>query len=95
MKSNSQAMWQSSGKIWPSTANSMRAKSTITSEQRMLATIAPSSTLNQEAYDAWLTAEVQAAIDDPRPSIPHGEVTQRMYARLAALEAAQAEKIHV
>lgn len=26
------------------------------------------------AYAAWLTQEVQQAIDDPRPSIPHEEV---------------------
>ncbi len=25
-------------------------------------------------YDEWLRAAVQAAIDDPRPSIPHEEV---------------------
>lgn len=28
----------------------------------------------QVAYTEWLTAEIQEAIDDPRPSIPHDEV---------------------
>ncbi|GBU15402.1 hypothetical protein AwPolaro_07800 [Polaromonas sp.] len=35
----------------------------------------------QENYTAWLAAEIQAAIDDPRPSIPHEEVMARMDAR--------------
>lgn len=26
------------------------------------------------AYDTWFRAQVQAAIDDPRPSIPHAQV---------------------
>jgi len=26
------------------------------------------------AYDAWFRAEVQAALDDPRPAMPHDEV---------------------
>lgn len=37
-------------------------------------------------YDAWLKAEVQAAIDDPGPHIPHEEVMQRMFAQIAALQ---------
>lgn len=59
----------------------------------MSTTAAPASSTDQQAYDAWLKAEVQAAIDDPRPSIPHEEVMQRMHARLAALKEAQ-EAIH-
>ena len=35
----------------------------------------------------WLAAEIQAAIDDPRPSIPHAEVMARMDAQLARLNA--------
>ena len=31
-------------------------------------------TTAQENYTAWLAAEIQAAIDDPRPSIPHAKV---------------------
>lgn len=26
------------------------------------------------AYDAWFRAQVQEAIDDPRPSVPHDQV---------------------
>lgn len=60
----------------------------------MLATANVTNTPDQEAYDTWLKAEVQAAIDDPRPSIPHTEVMQRMHARLEVLQAAREEKIH-
>lgn len=38
-----------------------------------------------DAYTRWLAAEIQAAIDDPRPSIPHEEVMARMDAQLARL----------
>lgn len=40
----------------------------------------------QENYTAWLAAEIQTAIDDPRPSIPHEEVMARMDAQLARLQ---------
>ena len=32
------------------------------------------TTNDAAAYTAWLTQQVQEAIDDPRPSIPHDEV---------------------
>jgi hypothetical protein len=35
------------------------------------------------AWSQWLAAEIQEAIDDPRPSIPHDEVMARMDARIA------------
>ena len=35
-------------------------------------------TAAQEKHTAWLTAEIQAAIDDPRPIILHEEVRARM-----------------
>lgn len=35
------------------------------------------------AYNQWLAAEIQEALDDPRPSIPHDEVMSRMDARIA------------
>jgi len=38
-----------------------------------------------DAHSQWLTADIQAAIDDPRPSIPHEEVMARMDAQLARL----------
>lgn len=40
------------------------------------------------AYNQWLAAEIQEAIDDPRPSIPHDEVMARMDARIARNKAA-------
>ncbi len=43
------------------------------------------------AYNQWLAAEVQAAIDDPRPSVPHDEVMARMDARLAHHKTAEAK----
>lgn len=43
------------------------------------------------AYNEWLAAEIQAAIDDPRPSIPHDEVMARMDARIARHKAAGAK----
>jgi len=39
------------------------------------------------AYTDWLAAEVQAAIDDPRPSIPHDKVMARMNTRIAHQQA--------
>lgn len=39
------------------------------------------------AYNEWLAAEIQEAIDDPRPSIPHDEVMAEMDADIAALVA--------
>lgn len=35
------------------------------------------------AYDQWLAREIQAALEDPRPSVPHEEVMARMDARIA------------
>lgn len=43
-------------------------------------------TTAQENYTAWLAAEIQAAIDDPRPSIPHEEVMAEMEAEIARLK---------
>ena len=37
------------------------------------------------AYNQWLAVEIQASIDDPRPSIPHDEVMAEMDADIAAL----------
>ncbi len=39
------------------------------------------------AYTKWLAAEIQAAIDDPRSSIPHDKVMAGMDADIAALPA--------
>lgn len=40
------------------------------------------------AYNQWLAAEIQEAIDDPRPSVPHDEVMARMDTRIARHKAA-------
>ena len=37
------------------------------------------------AYSEWLAAEIQEAIDDPRPNLPHDEVMDEMEADIAAL----------
>lgn len=34
-------------------------------------------------YDRWFRAKVRAALDDPRPSIPHGQVMAEMDAIIA------------
>lgn len=40
------------------------------------------------AHSQWLAAEIQEAINDPRPNIPHDEVMARMDARIARHKAA-------
>lgn len=47
-------------------------------------------TTAQEKHTAWLAAEIQAAIDDPRPSIPHEKVMAGMGAQLARLKEGRA-----
>jgi len=37
------------------------------------------------AYDKWFRSQVQAALDDPRPSIPHEEVSARWAKQRAQL----------
>ncbi|ANI17951.1 stability determinant [Pseudomonas citronellolis] len=34
------------------------------------------------SYDRWFRARVQAALDDPRPSIPHDEAMAQVERRL-------------
>lgn len=43
-------------------------------------------------HTKWLVGEVQAAIDDPRPSIAHDDVMAEMEAELVALEAAASKR---
>ena len=43
------------------------------------------------AYDKWLRAEVQEAIDDPRPSVPHEQAMQRVRAKLNVLRMKEKE----
>lgn len=42
-----------------------------------------------DTYNKWLVAEIQKALDDPRPNIPHAEVMADLEAELAVLEAGQ------
>lgn len=42
------------------------------------------------AYDKWLKAEIQEAIDDPRPNVAHDDVMRRMDERIAAIKARKA-----
>ena len=44
------------------------------------------------AYNQWVAGEVQASIDDPRPSIPHEEVMAEMDADIAALQAVKRKR---
>ncbi|MFZ4535969.1 hypothetical protein [Propionivibrio sp.] len=37
------------------------------------------------AYDKWFRSQVQAGIDDPRPSIPHEQVVAEFAERRTAL----------
>jgi hypothetical protein len=42
-----------------------------------------------ESYDRWFRAQVQEAIDDPRPSIPHDQVMSEMREIIAKRRAAR------
>jgi predicted RNase H-like HicB family nuclease len=44
------------------------------------ADIVPSPPADEAAYDAWLTAEVQEALDDDSPTMSTGEVMRRVRA---------------
>lgn len=38
------------------------------------------------SYDRWFRAQVQASLDDPRPSIPHDKVMAEMDELIAEVE---------
>lgn len=42
------------------------------------------------AYNKWLKAEIQKAIDDSRPNVSHDDVMRRMDERIAAIKARKA-----
>lgn len=44
------------------------------------------------AYNQWLSSEIQASIDDPRPDIPHDEVMVAMDVDVAALPAVKRKR---
>jgi hypothetical protein len=37
------------------------------------------------SYDRWFRAEVQASLDDPRPSIPHEQVMEEINALMESM----------
>ena len=43
------------------------------------------NTQESAAYDEWFGAQIQASLDDPRPSIPHKEVRSKCAAHRQAL----------
>lgn len=48
------------------------------------------TTEEAEAYDAWLRAEVEASLADPRPGIPHDQVMAELRALIEAKAAKRA-----
>lgn len=45
------------------------------------------TTEEAEAYDAWFRAEVEKALADPRPGIPHDQVMAELRAMIEAKKA--------
>lgn len=54
----------------------------ITTEERADAILEANEAI---MYNQWLASEIQASIDDPRPSIPHEEVMARMEAKILVM----------
>jgi hypothetical protein len=42
------------------------------------------TTEEEEAYDRWFRAKVQASLNDPRPSIPHDEAMAQIRTKIEA-----------
>ena len=57
---------------------------TLATRQRPDTPAAMKLTHEAAAYDKWLKAEVQEAIDDTSPTIPHDEVARNVRAAIAA-----------
>lgn len=49
----------------------------------------------QADYDAWLAREVQEAIDDPRPSVPHSVAVAEWEEQARGIRARMAEMAEV
>lgn len=60
-------------------------------EQRKPADTATAADDNAAAYDAWFKAQVQQAIDDPRPGTPADAAREYFAARRDALRWPSAE----
>lgn len=60
------------------------AMSIVGVDHAIEADLASNSPADQAAYDAWLAAEVQEALDDDSPSIPHEEAMRLVRAAVFA-----------
>ncbi|NHZ90469.1 hypothetical protein F2P45_15785 [Massilia sp. CCM 8733] len=58
---------------------------TLANRQRPDTSAAMKQTHEAAAYDKWLKAEVQEAIDDTSPTIPHDEVARNIRAAITAV----------
>ena len=63
----------------------------------MSATLSPiesefSTADEAQAYDRWFRAQVQASLDDPRPSVPHDQVMAEIDQVIAEAERQQQHK---
>lgn len=45
-----------------------------------------------DSYDRWFRARVQAALDDPRPGIPHDDAMAKLEAMLEEKRALRAKR---
>lgn len=45
-----------------------------------------------DSYDRWFRARVQAALDDPRPAIPHDDAMAKLEAMLEEKRALRAKR---
>ena len=46
-----------------------------------------------EDHDAWFRAQVQAALDDPRPSVPHDAMMERTRAVIDAIAGKKTSRV--
>lgn len=63
---------------------------TLTARQRPDTSAAMKQAHEAAAYDKWLKAEVQEAIDDTSPTIPHDEVARNVRAAIKAVRSKHA-----
>lgn len=62
----------------------------VTVQKRPDRAIAMKNAHEAAAYDKWLKAEIQEAIDDPTPSIPHEDVMRDVRAAIKRVKAKRA-----
>ncbi|MGC2620906.1 MAG: hypothetical protein WA414_17825 [Acidobacteriaceae bacterium] len=54
----------------------------MSANERIRSTPQDEPDLGSEEHDAWFKAEVQKALDDPRPGIPHEDVMRKVRAMI-------------